>query len=625
MAPSDEMQNYLDNKAGWDPEDETDFRRIALGAEHPFAELLDSDLDPPGAYCETTGIMYVSSNRDIHDPNHPRARGSFFPPRQLLDNLDIQYAERLKEVLRPALVQCAKLAWYRAQDEQAAEEICGKWSVEALLAMLRRPGTWAKDGLMIEECQRQLDIQQQEIISLRALQRMQRPITNNTGSASEDEDFDMDTGDELDDTAKPDYMRIDVEDDDMLSDEEDLVPIELEQASIRPISPADSTGRQTSPWIELVVEEDEAIENPANVQEVIASPAATIGSDSSHVVDSVEPTAIAPAQDRPASRHTPMNSIDDVLKIQAELLAEAKKKSEANGHSAMSTSAGSLGKRKQAPETDGHDLMSPEKKSPARGLSGDLSMRRNNETSKANADEDIGSDGTTSPAGTGLKPSPPLFTSRLSPDDPSRSPKSSESTSATSPTSDPSSDVTSGPVLLTPPDDSALDPALVNRSDLPEHLRDVSAEDMRAIMEASGRALGTTSTPASKGSSSTLTSITLSDTGPDATAQLDWDGPRKEERGSKRFPPRLVPHSPARNIPYIPPLPAYALGPKTIHIIRQLWREVRAELRMCKCSVCKRRIEMDAYEDDDDDEVVENLKVVDPRWSRDEGKKMRLG
>lgn len=623
--------------------DDSAFGRLAQYAQHPFQELVNKDIDPIQAYTDTIGIMFVHPEQLLRDPKHARARGAFFPPRQLLEHLDQYYVERLQEVLRPALAQCAKLAWYRAQDEELAEEICETWTPEALLALLSRPGAWAKDGLILEERRQHppvareregLTWQRDDTRRAQSNNETLKTLRSSLGADDRKMDFEEDTVD----SEQPDYMKVDVEDDTILSDSDDLVSIHADEPACD-ISAAGADLRRMSPRIELVLEDDEEeILNPANIQEVAPSPTTTLESLSPRAREPIDAPSVSPivvsqeARGRAGigSGHTPMNSIDDVLRMQQELLARsAEKKSDSSRHSARSTSGSSLGKRKDVPEVT-HGLESPQKRSPSRGLQSDASM-----ASPATIKDTVGpatppSDSIANPIsfpisveGSALESSPALTIASLSAEQMVKSPKSADSTSGTSAESDPSSDLTSGPVLLTPPDDSSLDP-LLNRMTLPEHLRDATAEDIEAILQAGG-ILQPSSTPASKASSSTLTSISEPmDIHDLADADTNnWGSPKQPRRGSNKFPPKLVPHTLINSIPYIPPLPASALGPKTINIIRQLWWDVRAELRVCKCTVCKRSRE---YGDDEEDEVDEDLQVVDPRWSipKDKAKRMRL-
>ncbi|ORX37050.1 hypothetical protein BD324DRAFT_624587 [Kockovaella imperatae] len=637
------------------------FADLAKSAQHPFASRLEDPYEPVDALEDRAGLMSALPARS--DATETSVPSSIRPTLQLIRALEEEYAEQLRCVIRPALVQCVKLAVYRCgKDIAKAETMCEEWSVEALLSLMRRPAAWVKDGLLDEEPQR--IARAGKVLDL----ALCLPKTHSK-KTTDKPDLDHQVATELV-QADPKFAG------ERITVEVDVNHIMIDHVEWESVTSAETTscgrgiqssGRESSPRIEIVLEDDdeETFDPVMMIQELSDSPSgiaptppptlsiyditssgdsspprssARTTSPASHMVDPVLRGQIKERDhhDQHEHDHSRMKSIDDVLEFQQRNLRRASEASNPRGREGPDSRSVSLGKRKEAPGGSGGEYGEARSgqciAAASQGTQRDLKM--------VDSGTVVPSHYTTASAITAVikgrhgAESPTAFRHDQTSANPTRrSPESITSTSTASTTSNPSSDVTSGPALMTPREDITESIQPIVRSQLPEHLRDASEEDLKAIAELTDGTFGSTFAPATKAPQPISSSPTVHHKSP-----LDRSSPLKNPKSSGRASSPAY-CAPLNRIPYVPPLPAHALGDKTVEIIKRLWWEVRAELRVCRCSICLRsRAAARAGSDlelDDIDDLDEDVEFFDEReeaefeaaWreAAEGGKRLRLG
>lgn len=127
-----------------------------------------------------------------------------------------------------------------------------------------------------------------------------------------------------------------------------------------------------------------------------------------------------------------------------------------------------------------------------------------------------------------------------------------------------SSDTSSGPLLLTPNDDTHIIPP------------DIELKEPLEVVPSSSTTGSELASPITSRSPSPREYVS---------------GPLKVRRREK---PKLY-HTALYKIPWIPSVPVEQLGPRTKEILKEAWWAARAKLRVCRCTVCQRRRKMDAW------------------------------
>ncbi|OCF35079.1 hypothetical protein I316_03119 [Kwoniella heveanensis BCC8398] len=145
VAPGDEIRQHLVNAHARVRSAEpatpmsvhTPFDKLARDARHPFTGIIGMEYQPIHALDQCVGLIdvQVDPSADKHDP--------FLPPRDLLDELDELFEERLTDKINYAIAELMyRVRTYFDGDDDAAERYCHGLSVGELMGKLNEWKLW---------------------------------------------------------------------------------------------------------------------------------------------------------------------------------------------------------------------------------------------------------------------------------------------------------------------------------------------------------------------------------------------------------------------------------------------------------------------------------------------------